>query len=67
VLLGLVGAFALQGVPLVDARAEGSLGVEVAVLIIVASPTCAAPVPLKYLLPGTLLLIAFQIVPVLSR
>jgi arabinogalactan oligomer/maltooligosaccharide transport system permease protein len=65
-LLGLVVAIALWAAfPLLQARAWVALAVEAAVtaLIFYVYLSRRRP-PLKYLLPGTLLLIAFQVVPV---
>src|SRR6266511_3360130 len=67
VLLGLVAAIAVWAAfPLVREHAWVALGVEVAVtaaiFYVYLSPR---RLPLKYLVPGTLFLVAFQVVPVL--
>jgi arabinogalactan oligomer/maltooligosaccharide transport system permease protein len=67
-LLGLVAALAVWAAfPLLHARAWISLAIEAAVTALIfyvyLSPR---RVPLKYLLPGTLFLVAFQVVPVLA-
>lgn len=67
VALGVVAALALWAAfPLIQQRAWVGLGIEVAVVAVVfyvyLSPR---RVPLKYLLPGTLLLIGFQVLPVI--
>lgn len=66
-LLGLVTALAVWGAqPLVAAHAWVALGVLVAVTaVIFLVYLWRRPVPAKYLLPGTLFLIAFQVVPIL--
>jgi arabinogalactan oligomer / maltooligosaccharide transport system permease protein len=66
-MLGLVGALAvLAAFPLLDARAYGWLAVEACVVGLVFFVYLSRRrIPMKYLLPGTLLLIAFQVVPVL--
>ncbi|MGC9667992.1 ABC transporter permease subunit [Planosporangium sp. 12N6] len=67
-LLGLVAALAVWAAfPLVQARAWAGLAVEVAVVaLIFYAYLTPRRLPLKYLLPGTLFLVAFQIVPVLN-
>ena len=67
VLLGLVAAIALWAAfPLVRARAWWGLAVLVATtLVIFAVYLSRRHVPAKYLLPGTLLLVVFQVLPVL--
>lgn len=67
ILLGLVAAVALWGAfPLVEARAWVALGILVAVTgLIFYVYLSGRRIPLKYLLPGTLFLIAFQVLPVL--
>jgi arabinogalactan oligomer/maltooligosaccharide transport system permease protein len=67
VLLGTVAALAVWAAfPLIQARAWAGLAIvalaTAAVFFVYLSPK---RVPLKYLVPGTLFLIAFQIVPVL--
>ncbi len=67
VILGLAAALALWGAfPLIHNHAWVGLGVLVAVTALIfyiyVSPR---QVPAKYLLPGTLFLIAFQVIPVL--
>ncbi len=67
ILLGLVAAIAVWAAfPLIRAHAWVALGVEVAVtaaiFYVYLSPR---RLPLKYLVPGTLFLVAFQVVPVL--
>jgi arabinogalactan oligomer/maltooligosaccharide transport system permease protein len=67
VLLGLVAAIALWAVfPLVRAHAWLAVGIEAlvtaAIFYVYLSPR---RLPAKYLIPGTLFLVAFQIVPVL--
>ncbi len=67
VLLGLVAAIAVWAAfPLVREHAWVALGVEVAVTAaIVYVYLSPRRLPLKYLVPGTLFLVAFQVVPVL--
>ncbi|HET8682208.1 MAG TPA: ABC transporter permease subunit [Micromonosporaceae bacterium] len=67
ILLGLVAAIAFWGAfPLVEARAWVALGILVAVTaLIFYTYLSGRHVPVKYLLPGTLFLIAFQVLPVL--
>ncbi|HKT03316.1 MAG TPA: ABC transporter permease subunit [Rugosimonospora sp.] len=67
VLLGLVAALAVWGAfPLISGHAWVALGVlAAATALIFAVYLSRRHVPAKYLLPGTLLLIAFQVVPVL--
>jgi arabinogalactan oligomer/maltooligosaccharide transport system permease protein len=67
ILLGLVAAIAIWAAfPLANAHAWVGLGVEAAVTVaIFYAYLSRRRVPLKYLLPGTLFLVAFQVVPVL--
>jgi arabinogalactan oligomer/maltooligosaccharide transport system permease protein len=67
-LLGLVAALAVWAAfPLLQARAWVGLAIEAAVTALIFYAYLAPRrLPLKYLLPGTLFLIAFQIVPVLA-
>jgi arabinogalactan oligomer / maltooligosaccharide transport system permease protein len=66
-LLGLVAALAVWGAfPLVSAHAWVALGaLVVATAVIFAVYLSRRRIAMKYLLPGTLLLIAFQVIPVL--
>jgi arabinogalactan oligomer/maltooligosaccharide transport system permease protein len=66
-LLGLVAALAVWGAfPLVSAHAWVALGALAAVTALIFYVYLSRRrIPLKYLLPGTLLLIAFQVIPVL--
>jgi arabinogalactan oligomer/maltooligosaccharide transport system permease protein len=66
-LLGLVAALAVWGAfPLVSKRAWIALGVlAAATALVFYAYLSRRRVALKYLLPGTLLLIAFQVIPVL--
>ena len=65
-LLGLVAALAVWGAfPLVSAHAWPALGALAVVTALIFSVYLSKRrIPLKYLLPGTLLLIAFQVIPV---
>lgn len=66
-LLGLVAAVAVWAAfPLIDAEAWGWLTGEIVVVVaIFAVYLTHRALPMKYLLPGVLLLIAFQVAPVL--
>jgi arabinogalactan oligomer/maltooligosaccharide transport system permease protein len=66
-LLGLVAALAVWGAfPLVSAHAWIALGALAAVTALIFFVYLSRRrIPLKYLLPGTLLLIAFQVIPVI--
>ncbi len=66
-LLGLTAAIALWAAfPLIDAGAWIGLGIEAAVTALIFWVYLQPRrLPIKYLLPGTLLLIAFQVLPVL--
>ena len=66
-VLGLVAAIAVWGAfPLIDQERWLLLGILVAVtLVVFATYLSPRHIPLKYLLPGTLFLIVFQIVPVI--
>lgn len=65
-VLAVVAALAVwAALPLIDARAWWGLGAEAAaVAIIFYTYLQRRKIPVKYLVPGTLLLIAFQILPV---
>ncbi|MBT8225417.1 MAG: ABC transporter permease subunit [Dactylosporangium sp.] len=65
-MLGLVTAFAIWAAfPLIDAGSWGWLAGEIVVVVVVFVVYLRRPLPMKYLLPGTLLLLAFQVAPVL--
>ncbi|MBB5870430.1 arabinogalactan oligomer/maltooligosaccharide transport system permease protein [Allocatelliglobosispora scoriae] len=67
VVLGIVAALALYAVPpLIESESWLALGVVgVATLIVTYAYLSTRHVPAKYLIPGTIFLIAFQILPVL--
>jgi len=67
VTLGLAGGLALWGAfPLISAHAWAGLAVLVVVTAAIFTVYLSRRrIPLKYLVPGTLLLIAFQVIPVL--
>jgi arabinogalactan oligomer/maltooligosaccharide transport system permease protein len=67
VMLGVVAAIAVWAAfPLVEARAWLGLAVEVAVTALIFwAYLQPRRLPVKYLLPGTLFLVAFQVLPVL--
>ena len=64
--LGIVAATGVWAAfPLIEAKAWGWLAGEIIVLVVVFAVYLRRELPLKYLLPGVLFLLAFQVVPVL--